>query len=399
MRNWILFPALTMSLGWALRGYIGGGPLGAMIPGALVALCLCLLVDRDGDDAAVIAAFGAIGIGFGGQETYGQTIGLAFDPATRWWGLTGLAVKGAVWGLLGGGVLALSMVRQRFSFTQLAIALLAMGLATQAGWKLINEPKLIYFSNPIDKPRPELWAGLGLGAIALLGWLNDRVLWSFAKRGALFGGIGFAVGGAIQVAGHALHPTPLIGYWKIMELLLGAMLGAAFGSAAWRWRLDLARRPKPEAPLGLAIHVALAVAVVVAALAIHEAPARASYTLVGVPLLMLAFYLPAAAWHMAITLTYTAFALDYRKHHPELPQLPLLAAVAVTSIAVAWLVARWRSARPLFLVLLWAAVGASLLKSFLPPPAVGQTDLVAMEALFVMMALGATWMIPQRTAP
>ena len=74
-----------MSLGWGLRGYIGGGPLGAMIPGALVALCLCLLADRDGEDAAVIAAFGAVGVGFGGQETYGQTIGLAFDPATRWW--------------------------------------------------------------------------------------------------------------------------------------------------------------------------------------------------------------------------------------------------------------------------------------------------------------------------
>ena len=129
-----------MSLGWGLRGYIGGGPLGAMIPGALVALSLCLLVDRDGDDAAVIAAFGAVGIGFGGQETYGQTIGLAFDPATRWWGLTGLAVKGAVWGLLGGAVLALALVRHRFTFKQLVIGLLAMGLATQAGWKLINEP-------------------------------------------------------------------------------------------------------------------------------------------------------------------------------------------------------------------------------------------------------------------
>ena len=398
MRTWILFPALTMSLGWALRGYIGGGPLGAMIPGALVALCLCLLVERDGDDAAVIAAFGAIGIGFGGQETYGQTIGLAFDPATRWWGLTGLAVKGAVWGLLGGGVLALSMVRQRFTFPQIAIALLAMGLATQAGWKLINEPKLVYFSNLHEKPRPELWAGLGLGGLALLGWLNDRVLWSFAKRGALLGGIGFAAGGAIQVAGRALHPTQLIGYWKIMELLLGAMLGAAFGSAAWRWRHDLARRPKPEVTLAPAIHLALAIAVVLAALAIHQAPARASYTLVGVPMLLVAFYLPAAAWHMAITLTYTAFALDYREHHPDLSRLPLLAAVALSSLGVAWLVARWRSARMLFLVLLWTAVVASLLKSFLPPPAAGKADLVAMEALFVLMALGATSMIPRRPA-
>ena len=385
-----------MSLGWALRGYIGGGPLGAMIPGALVALCLCLLVDRDGDDAAVIAAFGAIGIGFGGQETYGQTIGLAFDPATRWWGLGGLAVKGAVWGLLGGAVLALALVRQRFTFNQIAIGVLAMGLATQAGWKLINEPKLIYFSNPIDKPRPELWAGLGLGAIALLGWLNDRAMWSFAKRGALLGGIGFSVGGAIQVAGKALYPSPAIGYWKIMELLLGAMLGAAFGSAAWRWRHDLSRRPKPEAPIGAAAHIAIAAAVVVAALLINETPARANFTLVGVPLLLLAAWLPAAAWHMAITLTYTAFALDYREHHPEIPQLALLGAVALSAFAVAWLVARWRSARLLFLVLLWTAVGNSLLKSFVPMRE-GGDNLIAMEALFVLMALGATWLTPRKT--
>jgi hypothetical protein len=390
-RYWILFPALTMSLGWALRGYIGGGPLGAMIPGALVALCLCLMIGRDGDDAAVIAAFGAVGIGFGGQETYGQTIGLAFEPATHWWGLTGLAVKGAVWGLLGGSILALSLIRQRFKFTQIVIGLLAMGLATQAGWKLINEPKLIYFSNPVDKPRPELWAGLALGGLALLGWLNDRVMWTFAKRGALFGGLGFSVGGAIQVYGRQWAPSPLIDYWKVMELLLGAALGAAFGSAAWRWRIDVARRPKADAPVAASTHLVLAAAVVIAALLINESPARASYTLLGVPLLVLAVRIPAAAWHMAITLTYTAFALDYREHHPEIPQRALLVAVAVSALAVAWLVARWRSARHLYLILLWAAVGNSLLKSFVPPRSGFPENLVAMELLFVLMAIGCTW--------
>ncbi len=386
-----------MSLGWGLRGYIGGGPLGAMIPGALVALSLCLLIGRDGDDAAVIAAFGAVGIGFGGQETYGQTIGLAFDPATRWWGLTGLAVKGAVWGLLGGAVLALAMVRQRFKFTHIVIGVLAMGLATQAGWKLINEPKLIYFSNPVDKPRPELWAGLALGGIALLGWLNDRVMWTFAKRGALFGGIGFSVGGAIQVYGRQLAPSPIIDYWKVMELLLGAMLGAAFGSAAWRWRTDVARRPKAETPQGMNAHMGIAAAVVIAALLVNEAPARASYTLIGVPMLVLAVWLPAAAWHMAITLTYAAFALDYRQHHPEIPQTALLGAVALSAFGVAWLVARWRSARLLFLILLWTAIINSLLKSFVPPREGGAGSLVAMESLFVLMAIGCTWLAARRT--
>ena len=35
LASWILAPAVVMSLGWGLRGYIGGGPFGAMIPGAL----------------------------------------------------------------------------------------------------------------------------------------------------------------------------------------------------------------------------------------------------------------------------------------------------------------------------------------------------------------------------
>ena len=37
--NWmfIIYPALAMMLGWGLRGHIGGGPFGAMIPGAMVA--------------------------------------------------------------------------------------------------------------------------------------------------------------------------------------------------------------------------------------------------------------------------------------------------------------------------------------------------------------------------
>ncbi|MFV1969104.1 MAG: hypothetical protein ACC628_27090 [Pirellulaceae bacterium] len=35
-----------------------------------------------------------------------------------------------------------------------------MVAGTYLGWKLINQPKLLYFSHPLDKPRPEIWAGL-----------------------------------------------------------------------------------------------------------------------------------------------------------------------------------------------------------------------------------------------
>ena len=62
-----------MMLGWGLRGFIGGGPFGAMIPGAMVVLALGFLYPRR--DWTMLAAFGAIGVGFGGEMTYGQTGG------------------------------------------------------------------------------------------------------------------------------------------------------------------------------------------------------------------------------------------------------------------------------------------------------------------------------------
>ena len=88
-----------MSLGWGLRGSIGGGSLGAMIPGAMIGLVLCLLLGRQ-SDAGLIAAFAAVGVGFGGQETYGQTVGLSLQPDTFWWAILGFVIKGAAWGLL-----------------------------------------------------------------------------------------------------------------------------------------------------------------------------------------------------------------------------------------------------------------------------------------------------------
>ena len=85
-----------MMLGWGLRGFIGGGPFGAMIPGAMVALTLCWLYPRR--DVAMLAAFAAVGVGFGGEMTYGQTVGFIVKADTFWWGLLGLALKGAIWG-------------------------------------------------------------------------------------------------------------------------------------------------------------------------------------------------------------------------------------------------------------------------------------------------------------
>ena len=194
-----LIPAVAMSLGWGLRGFIGGGPMGAMIPGAMVALLFCLILGLDKHTSAVLAAFGAIGVGFGGQMTYGQTIGFIVRPETFFWGLLGLSVKGGIWGLIGGTFLGLGLVQRQVQRKDLLIGLGLLLAGTLIGWKLINEPRLIYFSNPHDKPRAEIWAGLLVGTLSLLGYLalkgHAKIPLSFALWGALGGAIGFGGGG------------------------------------------------------------------------------------------------------------------------------------------------------------------------------------------------------------
>jgi len=64
----VVFPAITMMLGWGLRGHIGGGPFGAMIPGALVALSISMLLKLPAGMASVFVVFGAVGIGLGGEN-------------------------------------------------------------------------------------------------------------------------------------------------------------------------------------------------------------------------------------------------------------------------------------------------------------------------------------------
>ena len=232
-----------MSLGWALRGYIGGGPLGAMIPGAMVGLALCLLLRRE-TDAALVAAFAAVGIGFGGEMTYGQTVGLSLRPETYWWAITGFAVKGGVWGMLGGAVMGIALLRDRLPPVEVGTGLALLVGGTWLGWKAVNEPKLIYFSNRLDRPRPEVWAGLLCGALVLLAWLmwrgRARVPAWFALCGGISGGLGFAAGAAVQVWGRSTFGEFPLGWWKVMELTFGAVFGMGLGWCAWRDRAELA---------------------------------------------------------------------------------------------------------------------------------------------------------------
>ncbi len=354
-----------MSLGWGLRGYIGGGPLGAMIPGAMVALAICLLLGRMREANGIAAAFGAVGVGFGGQMTYGQTIGLTMQPETAAWGLLGLTVKGAIWGLLGGAIIGTGLQRE-FPPRKMRLAVLSLMAACTIGWKFINEPKLVYFSDPLFKPRPEIWAGLLLAALAFLFVVNSKITWNFAWIACLGGGAGFGIGGWLNALGRTSNIQTPIDWWKLMEFTFGFLFGAALGYAAWRNRDALMSEPEVfESKLWWVLIPLVPICIA----AEERSGFRFTYTIVGALLLPLLAVNARFSWQIAITMTCTAFAVDFAQSRAMwVEQTPLWICVAAVSAATCWFADHKRDCVfAMFLFLTWVAVCDSHLKAWLPP--------------------------------
>ena len=359
--TWILMPAVVMSLGWGLRGYIGGGPFGAMIPGSLVALLLCQYLNYTARTAAVVVAFSALGIGFGGEMTYGQTLGLLRERDTLLWGLTGATLKGAVWGLLGGAVLGLGFIARQLAWRHLILALLCLLVGVMAGIHFINQPKLIYFSDPLNRPRDESWAGFLFGALGLLAYLHafQPRLATIASRFALYGMIGGAIGfggGSLLLALQFQVPQSWrwLPYWKFMEFTFGFVFGAALGACALSLRERLvqlgievstaaARRSSAETAavakhsrfLWMSESTAVGALVLLAVFFGWQGLARSIYNVLGdVPehdprqtatrvllgftglgcvLMLVSRRWPTVAWQVSICVTIVAAAIDWQR--------------------------------------------------------------------------------------
>ena len=447
--SWILFPGIAVMLGWGLRGYIGGGPFAAMIPGAFLAMSLSLLLGHGRKTAALVALFGAVGIGYGGEMTYGQTLGLACNPDTMSWGLLGTTVKGAIWGLLGGAVLGAGLTSGQYSKRSLLLAFLLTLVSFFVGWKLINEPRLIYFSDPVNSPRDESWAGLLFSAVAFLAFLYGRgdavlrrVPLRFALWGALGGGIGFGGGTLFLVYGPELPvPQAWFGWWKAMEFFFGLLLGAALGFCAWRNRdlLKQASAVEIRDISSLPHIVGLVALVVVFFLAFPalerfldvggEGPSgsaeilaynllRPLYTFVffGAVCVALGLYSAAAAWQTAITITFFHVVYDFNRNMPatlnlEAPLWLQGVILAVASVSLGAYVL-WRRNRPgavasLYKVLLWACFIMATVKSFVraevihngPGEIFRHPSTLTMYATFVVTAVITAWYIRKLSGP
>lgn len=409
---YIFFPALAMMLGWGLRGHIGGGPFGAMIPGAMVALSISLLLELPVTVTSVLLVFGVTAIGLGGEMTYGQTLSFLRNPDTVWWGTAGTTLKGAMWGLTGGAVLGLGFVFKGTRKKIIITAFLLLILGVFIGFKLINDPMLLYFSDPVN-PRPESWAALLFGAVMLLVYLKIKipasefkVIFRYTFLGMIGGGLGFGLGGLWMVLGSHLPDVIFKSWWKAMEFTFGFLFGAFLGYATWLSRTDSViinlkgvLSPKLENyPIWKELAIVLLTGLLVfwfipgmmelltqTAIVnnmpggtIRDEIARilVNYAFTGLIFVLVLIRFPKVAWQIGITLTFCHAALDLiRDFYPDVniwSPLNIRFILVFFMTAIVALLTYFFSRKDkviikLFMLLIWSCIIVSFLRLFIDP--------------------------------
>jgi hypothetical protein len=118
----LLLAAISLSIGWGIRGNFGH-EFGAMMPGALAAIAVCLFSGREDWRRRVpyFAFFGALGWGFGGSIAYMPTIAYTHSGhlATQIYGFFAVFVVGFLWAGMGGAGTAYPAVVDRNRLTEI----------------------------------------------------------------------------------------------------------------------------------------------------------------------------------------------------------------------------------------------------------------------------------------
>src|SRR5438477_3684530 len=128
----IVIVALSLSIGWGIRGNFGH-EYGAMIPGALAGLAAALLSGRNDwhRRAVFFAFFGALGWSFGGSISYMQVIAYTHSghSGSVLYGFANLFVIGFLWAAIGGAGTALPAFLNRARLTEFFAPLTAIFIA------------------------------------------------------------------------------------------------------------------------------------------------------------------------------------------------------------------------------------------------------------------------------
>jgi hypothetical protein len=449
----IFFPALAMLLGWGLRGHIGGGPFGAMIPGAMVALCIGLLLELPATATSVLLVFGVSAIGLGGEMTYGQTLGLLRNPDTVLWGTVGTTLKGAMWGLTGGTILAFGFLLKGTQKKSVIIAFLLLILGVFVGFKLINDPMLLYFSDPV-KPRPESWAALLFGAIFLLAYLKIKIpasefklIFRYAILGMIGGGLGFGLGGLWMVLGSHLPEVVYSDWWKAMEFSFGFLFGAFLGYATWlsrndsvikNWKVDSSNKFE-NYPIWKELTIVFATGLLIfwfipgmmelltGTAIVNNMPGGTfrdeiarmlvNYSITGLLFVLVIIRFPKVAWQIGITLTFCHAALDLiRDFYPEVNiwsplNIRFILVFCMTSIVALltyFLSRKGNVVIRLFMLLIWSCIFVSFLRFFVDSSKLNIDGLsfcqivcgkYIVDIIFVVTAIALSWILQRRIKP
>ena len=233
----LLFPAIALGLGWAIRGHFGH-EWGAAWAGGIGGLAVMLAFPREVwlRRLPVLTLLCAIGWGVGGMMSYGLIVGYgrADDLLNAWYGLAMLVVVGGLYGFIGGGLFGLGLetsTRKKPDWPQVLTQMIAGAVL---GWGLLIY-QLEWFMTP---PRSELWASC-LGAALALAWYLHRNGFRSALRVAVFAaigaGFGFGFGNFLQTLGHVSGIA--FNWWNVMEYSLGFFggLGMVYGIVSSEW--------------------------------------------------------------------------------------------------------------------------------------------------------------------
>ncbi|MGB5554056.1 MAG: hypothetical protein WBM83_05295 [Flavobacteriaceae bacterium] len=244
----ILLVAMSLATAWAIRGQFGHEQ-GAAWAGAIGGLALVLAAQRKDwyNKMVLVALASAIGWGAGGMISYGQVVGYgrADNFLNAFYGLGMLFVIGALFGILGGGLVGLvldSTEKKKVRWGALVSEMVAGGLISyfflieQIGFKM-------------TPPRSEAWAIVFGAGLAML-WYMAREQRNSAIRVAIFsalgGGFGFAFGNFLHVVGN-VYEVPF-NMWNVMEYSIGFFGGSgmAYGVFSSTWPVDDTKPKKWE---------------------------------------------------------------------------------------------------------------------------------------------------------
>ena len=244
----ILIVGMALATAWAIRGQFGHEQ-GAAFAGAIGGLALVMVSGRKDwyNKMMLVALASAVGWGAGGMISYGMVVGYGFADnfVNAYYGLGMLFVIGGLFGLLGGGLVGLTLDSTKENRVRWGALLSEMTVGGIISYYFLIEQ--IGFK--MTPPRSEAWAVCFGAGLAML-WYMAREKRNSAIRVAFYamlgGGIGFSFGNFLQVLGNTWEIP--FNMWNVMEYCIGFCGGSgmAYGVYSSKWPKETTKATKWE---------------------------------------------------------------------------------------------------------------------------------------------------------